>query len=117
MVTQAKYVVSPLAIANGTLRGILVSENCCLVDGRWTVDRGLGTYGELWLEGKCGGEQLMPPSIALLSTPLAVFSPFSLGYCCNIQDINIIFFCLGHTAEGSTWSKHTARGWCCYSVS
>ena len=62
--------VSPLAIiiANGTLRGILDSENCCIVAGRWTSDCGLGTYGGLWLVGKRGGEQLMPPSIALLST-------------------------------------------------
>ena len=60
---------SPLAIANGALRGILDSENCCIVAGRWTVDCGLGTYGGLWLVGKRGGEQLIPPSIALLSTP------------------------------------------------
>ena len=61
--------VSPLAIANGTLRGILDSENCCIVAGRWSVDCGLGMYGGLWLVGKHGGEQLKPPSIALLSTP------------------------------------------------
>ena len=60
--------ISPLAIANSTLRGILDSENCCIVAGRWTVDFSLGTYGRLWLVGKHGGEQLMPPSIALLST-------------------------------------------------
>ena len=53
--------VSPLAIANGTFRGILDSENCCIVPGRWTVDCGLGTYGGLWLVGRRGGEQLMPP--------------------------------------------------------
>ena len=41
------------------------------------------------------------PSHSSLHPPLAVFSPFSFGYCCNTQDINIIFY-LGHTAEGST---------------
>ena len=61
--------VSPLAIANNTLRGILESENGCIVAGRRTVDCGLGTCGGLWLVGKRDGEQLMPPSIALLSTP------------------------------------------------
>ena len=60
---------SLLAIANGTLRGILDSEYCCVVAGRWTVDCGLGTYGRSWLVGERGGEQLMSPSIALLSTP------------------------------------------------
>ena len=70
--------VSPLAIANGTLRGILDSESCCIVAGRWTVDCGLGMYGELWLVGKRGGEQLMLPPIALLSTPTSrrLFSVF-----------------------------------------
>ena len=58
-----------IQVANGALRGILDSENCCIVAGRWTSDCGLGTYGGLWLVGKRGGEQLMPPSIALLSTP------------------------------------------------
>ena len=47
---------SPLAIANGTLRGILDSENCCVVADRWTVGFGLGTYGGLRLVGKRGGE-------------------------------------------------------------
>ena len=61
--------VSPLAMANGTLRGILDSESCCIVACRWTVDCGLGTYGGLWPVGKRGGEQLIPPSIALFSTP------------------------------------------------
>ena len=63
------YVVNPLAIANGRLRGILDSENSGIVAGRWTVDCGLGTCEGLGLVGKSGGEQLMPPSIALLSTP------------------------------------------------
>ena len=68
--------------------------------------------------GERGGEQLMPPSISLFSTPTSPrFSPFSLGYCCNIQDKNTTLFYRGHTAEGSTLSKHTARGCCCYSVS
>ena len=57
--------VSPLAVANGTLRGILDSDNCCIVVGRC----GLGTYGGSLLVGKRGGEQLMPPYIALLSPP------------------------------------------------
>ena len=51
------------------IAGVLDSENCCIVSGRWTVDCGLGTYGGLWLVGKRDGEQLMPPSIALLSIP------------------------------------------------
>ena len=61
--------VSLLAIANGTLRGIQDSENCCIVASRWTAYCGLGTYGGLWFVGERGGEQLMPPSIALRSTP------------------------------------------------
>ena len=48
--------VSPFAIANGTLRDILDSENCCIVAGRWTVDCGLGFYGGLLLVGKRDGE-------------------------------------------------------------
>ena len=61
--------VSLLAIANGTLRDIPDSDNCCIAAGRWTVGCGSGTYGGLWLVGKRDGEQLMPPSIALLSIP------------------------------------------------
>ena len=61
--------VSLLAIANGILRGILDSDNCCIVAGRWAAHCGLGTYGGLRLVGEHGGEQLMPPSVALLSTP------------------------------------------------
>ena len=69
------------AKANGTLRGILDNDNRCVVAGQWTVDCVLGTYGGLRLEGERGGEQLMPPSVALRSIhpPLAVFYPFSLG--------------------------------------
>ena len=61
--------------------------------------------------GERGGEHLCPPpSHSSLHPPLTGFSPFSLGYCCIIQDINTIFFYLGHTAEGSTLSKHTKLG-------
>ena len=69
MVTQEYYVVRPLALANSTLQAIVDSGKCCIVAGRWTVDCGLGTCEGLGLVGKSGGEQLMPPSIALLSTP------------------------------------------------
>ena len=58
-----------IQVANGALRGILDSENCYIVAGRSTVDCGLGTYGGIWIVSKRGGEQLMHPSIALLSTP------------------------------------------------
>ena len=46
--------VSPLAIANGTLRGILDSENCCIMANRGTVDlwfgnvRGIIACGLAW---------------------------------------------------------------------
>ena len=56
MVAQKKYAVSLLARTNGALRGILDSENCCIVAGRWTVDCGLGFYGGLLLVGKRDGE-------------------------------------------------------------
>ena len=56
-------------MANGTLWGILDSENCFIVTGRWTVDCGLGTYGGLLLVGKRDEEQPMPPSIVRFSTP------------------------------------------------
>ena len=53
------------------------------------------------------------------------FHPDSMACCCAVccytavavRHINTIFFYLGHTAEGSTLPKHTARGCCCYSVS
>ena len=48
----------------------------------WPVDGqcicGLGRYRGLWLVGERGGEQLVPPSISLFSTPsprlLSVFA-------------------------------------------
>ena len=61
--------VSSLAIANGTLRGILDSENRCVMADRWNVDCGLGMSEGLWPVGKRGEEQVMPSSNALLSAP------------------------------------------------
>ena len=53
MVTQEQRLVSPLAIVNGTLRGILNRENISLwlVDGLWTVVgnvRGILACGLAW---------------------------------------------------------------------
>ena len=84
------------------------------MDSVFVVWGGTEDYGS-WAS-VVGSSLRPPPSHSSLHPPLPVFSPFSLGCCCNIKDINTIFFYLGHTAEGSTLSKHTAQGCCCYSV-
>jgi len=56
-----------------------------LMDSVFVVWGGTEDYGS-W-ESVVGSSLCPPPSHSSLHPPLPVFSPFSLGYCCNIQDI------------------------------
>ena len=73
------------------------------MDSVFVVLGGTGDYGS-W--ARVVGSRWRPSlSRSSLYPSFPVFSPISLGDCFNIQDINTIFFSLGHTAEGSTLSS------------